>query len=214
MDWEDSKKYDFPDNIDSLSTEERERVVALKEVAEKDRKVTAELWRKEIAQTRRAPVESVYSLIQECFAALAEVNRMIEEKFDRNQAPSLGVLKKSLDDVEAQVKALLTIKRAEEPDEVFDESGEFADGEAGAEGGPGRVASGAINSRRDALNRLNDIAEFFKRTEPHSPVAYLVQRAVKWGDMPLDMWLQEVVKDPGVLYQLRETLGVMPGTEG
>ena len=67
---------------------------------------------------------------------------------------------------------------------------------------------------QNLLNRLNDIAEFFKRTEPHSPVAYLVQRAVKWGDMPLDMWLQEVVKDPGVLYQLRETLGVMPGTEG
>lgn len=214
LDWEDSKKFDIPDNLDALSTEERERMVGLKEIAEKERKVTADLWRKEIAQTRRAPVETVYALIQECFAALAELNRVIEEKFDRNQAPSLGVLKKSLDDIEAQVKGLLNMKRAEEPDEVLDESDEAADGEGGAVGGPGRVATGAINSRRDALNRLNDIAEFFKRTEPHSPVAYLVQRAVKWGDMPLDVWLQEVVKDQGVLYQLRETLGFMPDTEG
>jgi type VI secretion system protein ImpA len=34
-----------------------------------------------------------------------------------------------------------------------------------------------------------------------------VQRAVKWGGMPLDDWLQEVIKDETVLGQLRETLG-------
>jgi hypothetical protein len=42
----------------------------------------------------------------------------------------------------------------------------------------------------------------------------MVQKAVKWGEMPLELWLQEVVKDPGVLYQLKETLGVTPGGEG
>ena len=48
------------------------------------------------------------------------------------------------------------------------------------------------------------------KSEPHSPVSYLVQRAVKWGNMPLDSWLQEVIKDEIVLANLRETLGVTP----
>ena len=60
--------------------------------------------------------------------------------------------------------------------------------------------------------RLEEVAAYFRANEPHSPVAYLLDRAVKWGNMPLDRWLQEVVKDKNVLGELNETLGL--GTEG
>jgi type VI secretion system protein ImpA len=50
-------------------------------------------------------------------------------------------------------------------------------------------------------------AEFFQKTEPHSPISYIVQRAVKWGNMPLESWLQDVIKDETVLFNLRQTLG-------
>ncbi|MEQ1764911.1 MAG: type VI secretion system protein TssA [Pyrinomonadaceae bacterium] len=211
-DWQDSQKFDFPESVEGLTTDDAERIRKLKEQAETERRVTADLWRKEINQTRRAAVESVNLIIEECWQALNDLNRVIEEKFDRNQAPALGVLKKSLEDVEAQMKMLLTAKRAEEPDAIEEEEGSGEEGDGAAvEGG---VRKGAIQSRRDALSRLSDIAEFFRRSEPHSPVSYLVQKAVKWGEMPLELWLQEVVKDPGVLYQLKETLGVVPGSEG
>jgi len=62
--------------------------------------------------------------------------------------------------------------------------------------------------RADALCRLAAVAEYFRKTEPHSPVAYLVQRAVRWGEMPLEEWLREVIHDESVLGQLRETLGL------
>ena len=75
-------------------------------------------------------------------------------------------------------------------------------------------ADGAIAGRADALRRLADIAAFFQKTEPHSPVSYLVRRAVKWGNMGLETWLQEVIKDQTVLVQLRETLGVTDGASG
>ena len=70
--------------------------------------------------------------------------------------------------------------------------------------------SGGINpvDRIDALRRLAAVAEFFKKTEPHSPVAYLVQRAAKWGEMPLEEWLNEVIKSQDVLGSVRETLGL------
>jgi type VI secretion system protein ImpA len=70
------------------------------------------------------------------------------------------------------------------------------------------VASGAVRSRQEALKRLEEVARYFRQTEPHSPVAFLVQRAVKWGNMDLNGWLDDVIKDQAVLSQLRETLGL------
>ncbi len=71
--------------------------------------------------------------------------------------------------------------------------------------------TGAIQNRQDALKRLSEVAEYFRKSEPHSPVSYLVNRAVKWGEMPLESWLQDVIKDEAVIFQLRETLGINTG---
>jgi type VI secretion system protein ImpA len=211
IDFEDSKKYDIPDNIDSLDSTEQARYNALRAEAEKDNRVTANKWRAEMAQTRRQFYEELNFLIDECWAAYTDVNRVIEEKFDRNQAPGMNNLKKALDDIHSQVKKFLEEKRAEEPDEVEEEAteGEATVGEGGAVVKVAGVAtaSGAIQNRQDALKRLSDIATFFQKTEPHSPISYLVQRAVKWGNMPLEVWLQDVIKDETVIYQIRQTLG-------
>ena len=64
------------------------------------------------------------------------------------------------------------------------------------------------HNRADALRRLEALAVYFRQTEPHSPVSYLVQRAVRWGEMPLEAWLQDVINDEGVLSRVRETLGL------
>lgn len=210
LDFEDSKKYDIPDNIESLDSTEQARYNALRAEAEKENRVTANKWRAEMAQTRRQFYEELNFLIDECWAAYADVNRIIEERFDRNQAPGMNNLKKALDDVHTQVKKFLEEKRAEEPDEVTEEAAEgevvAADGTVVKVAGVA-TATGAIQNRQDALKRLGDIAEFFRKTEPHSPISYLVQRAVKWGNMPLENWLQDVIKDETVIFQIRQTLG-------
>lgn len=65
-------------------------------------------------------------------------------------------------------------------------------------------------TRAEALRQLQGVADFFRRTEPHSPVAYLADKAIKWGEMPLHRWLGEVVKDPASMAHLRELLGLTP----
>ena len=217
-DWEDSKKFDFPDTFDGLSSAEQAPIKELQAQAEKERRVTAVMWAKEKALTRRDAVERVNFVIEESWVAFADLNRIIEEKYDRKQMPGLSNLKKSLEDIHTRLKMLLEEKRLEEPDPVeeIEESAEDG-GEAGAAGGGkggGGSVGGAINSRKEALKRLGEIAGFFQKTEPHSPVSYLVQRAVKWGNMGLETWLQEVIKDESVLFQLRETLGVGAGGGG
>lgn len=63
-------------------------------------------------------------------------------------------------------------------------------------------------SRAQALAQLRLVADYFRRHEPHSPVAYLADRAAQWGDMPLHLWLRAVLKEPGALASLDELLGV------
>ncbi|WP_137938703.1 type VI secretion system protein TssA [Chitinivorax sp. B] len=67
---------------------------------------------------------------------------------------------------------------------------------------------GQIMSREQAIQMLESVAEYFRRTEPHSPVTYLAQKAADWGNMPLHEWLQEVVKDGTTLSQVQELLGI------
>lgn len=210
FDYEDSKRFDIPENIDTLDSNDQLKYRELQKQAEKENRVTADKWRKARAASRRAFYEELFFTLEECAAEFKEFNRVIEEKFDRNQVPGTSNLKKTLDDIQTQVKKLLEEKRAQEPDADDAETAEVAEGEAGAAvGGVKTVAAsaGAIQNRQDALKRLAELADFFRKTEPHSPISYLVQRAVKWGEMPLETWLQDVIKDEAVLFQLRQTLG-------
>lgn len=73
-----------------------------------------------------------------------------------------------------------------------------------------RPASGPIRTRSEAILSLRTAAGFFRATEPHSPVALLVERAAAWAELPLDRWLAEVIKDAPTLAQLRELLNLKP----
>ncbi|MGX4640088.1 type VI secretion system protein TssA [Massilia sp. SYSU DXS3249] len=68
--------------------------------------------------------------------------------------------------------------------------------------------AGAIQTRSQALGQLRAVADFFRQTEPHSPVAYLAEKAATWGEQPLHLWLRTVVKDAGALAHVEELLGV------
>ena len=73
--------------------------------------------------------------------------------------------------------------------------------QASAQGGP-------LQSRAQALAQLRAVADYFRRTEPHSPVAYLADKAAHWGEQPLHVWLRSVVKDDASFAHIEEMLGV------
>ena len=47
--------------------------------------------------------------------------------------------------------------------------------------------------REDAFSTLMQVADFFRRTEPQSPIPYLLEQAVRWGKMPLPELLNEML---------------------
>jgi len=72
-------------------------------------------------------------------------------------------------------------------------------------------STGPIRSREAALDRLREVADFFRRTEPHSPVPYLIQRAINWSRMSFQELLIELVKDENSRMEISSTLGIRPG---
>ena len=76
-------------------------------------------------------------------------------------------------------------------------------------GGPTLDLSGnSAASKQAALRTISDIAVFFRRTEPHNPVAFMLEKAVAWANTPLDAWLSEVVRDSAVLASIRDRVGI------
>lgn len=59
-----------------------------------------------------------------------------------------------------------------------------------------------IQSREDAYTRLAEISEFLSQLEPHSPVPYLLQRAIAWGGMNLSELLPELLHDQVALKEV------------
>ena len=73
---------------------------------------------------------------------------------------------------------------------------------------PARQAGGPILSRAEAFQRLTEAADFLLRTEPHSPVPYLVKRAVSWGNLSLAELLAELLQKNADLPTLYTLLGI------
>lgn len=71
------------------------------------------------------------------------------------------------------------------------------------------AAMHTIETREQAIAQLRLVAQFFERTEPSSPAAYMARKAAKWGELSLHDWLRHVVKNDDELGQLEEMLGVV-----
>jgi type VI secretion system protein ImpA len=205
--WEESRQVE---EAGRKNPEARQAAVA-------EGKITGEQWDKAVAFGDRAFYETLFVAVSESLEECGKLATLVDEKFGRD-APSLKDVKKALEECRDLVEGIVRKKRELEPDSVA----EIAhDGTSPAEAANGaHVASGASTAyaganfplepvdRPDALRRLQAVADYFHRTEPHSPVAYLVQRAVRWGQMPLEQWLMDVVTDKGVLAHIQETLGI------
>lgn len=63
-----------------------------------------------------------------------------------------------------------------------------------------------IRSRDDAYVRLAEISEFLRKLEPHSPVPYLLQRAIAWGRLNFSELLPELLRDQAALQEIGDLL--------
>jgi type VI secretion system protein ImpA len=225
-DWKNSQDFDIPANPGELDSAEEERLNELRTRAVEEGKITSEQWRAAKNTTGRQFYETADAALADCFAQYQSLNDVIDEKF-AEQAPGLRALGGALEDVRALVGKIVQEKRVLEPDAAPATAASGADenqmslsvagnGAGGASAamqlrGASAGQASAVASRQEAYQKLAEAAAYFREAEPHSPVSYLVERAIRWGQMPLESWLAEVVKSEDVLIALRETLGLKQG---
>lgn len=97
------------------------------------------------------------------------------------------------------------------PDTV---DGASATTEAGPDIAPNvNTAGGSAMGREAALRQLDDLAAFFRRTEPHSPLAYTLSEAARRGRMSWAELMQEIVPDASQRAGILTSLGIRPESE-
>ncbi|MEE8467672.1 MAG: type VI secretion system protein TssA, partial [Planctomycetota bacterium] len=154
---------------------------------------------------RETPVTFFVNLLEDIEGAVeewAKLGRALDERCGADSPPSSAVkesLQNALDTVRHIARDVLPV----EP-----EVGEPEEGSAPG-GVPGAQASGPIGDREAAFRSLLQVADFFRKTEPHSPLPFLIERTVRWGRMPLPDLLQELIPDQNARDTFHQLTGVL-----
>lgn len=71
-----------------------------------------------------------------------------------------------------------------------------------------------LENREQAMRLMQEVSDYFQINEPHSPVSYMLQKTIKWSQMPLHEWLTEVLKNERPIENMQELLGVQSRAHG
>lgn len=161
-------------------------------------------WQAELQSIGQEGLTEIADSIRRCEEELAKLVSVCDERFGDDDSPHLTPLVDLFEEIREAVEPRTSSSSLEES---AGEHGGALDAPAALAGG---APSGAIASRRDALQRLAAVAAYFRQTEPHSPMALLIDRAVRWGSMSFEQLFSEVVRNDSAQAQVWEILGVDP----
>lgn len=141
--------------------------------------------------------------LQACRDEFAELNEVLAEKCGE-VAPEMGNVRRALDDCHNALEALTK--------HLNEEAAEETEGsEVGVVGTTGdiKISANVSGNRAQLFQQLQEIAAFFRKTEPHSPISYLLEQAVRWGEMELPELMQELLEQ-NTLKNYYRLVGIKP----
>lgn len=206
--WYDYKNSELVDEKRSLSDQ-----TAFTELIEAGY-MSGDDWKSRISSVDGGVLQQTLADVRACEQALTDLRSACDELFEEDE-PNLVSLAELLLDIREYVDAKAPSGASAAGEAQVGEGGVQGATAGGSVAASGPAASGGpIGSRDDALRRLTEVADYFRRTEPHSPISHLINRTVRWGHMPLPDLLTEIVKDDDVLSRIWDTLGIRGGSTG
>jgi type VI secretion system protein ImpA len=160
-------------------------------------RISGEEWKAALASTSLDHLANVAADVRACHEQLGKLGALCEDKLGAD-SPSFLALEDILEECLGQLDRLIA-QRTPAADEA-----------PAAPGAPAKAAAtGPIKAREDAYRQLREVADYLRRTEPHSPVSYLIDRAVRWGQLPFQDLLRDVLKhNEDARTTVLETLGL------
>jgi type VI secretion system protein ImpA len=161
--------------------------------------------------------KNLHEDLTQCLSELQNFSKSLDNKCGKDEkgfpvSPPIGDTEKLLNEC---LEIVLTLGKAKGlfaaealPGTEVATTGEGGAAQAGANG-----RGGPIVTREDALAALSHIAEFFRRVEPHSPIAHHVEEAVRWGRMDLASLLSELINDDKMRQAVFTRIGILDVAE-
>ena len=149
--------------------------------------------------------------ITECLADYREISRMLDEHCGNMDAPPTSNIINALESTLGVINHVAKYKLPDESsnEEEFNEDGTVSESTSTETKG----SNGPIQNRTEAFRRLNEISDYFRKTEPHSPISYALDKAVKWGDMSLSELMRELIPDSSSLNYYGSLTGIKTDEE-
>jgi len=186
-----------------------------RQAALKEGKTPPEEFDKDFGATPKPFYRKLEADCKEAAELLEQLNAVCTEKFG-DVAPSFGPLRNALDEFANAVHILLLKKLETDPDPVEAKPVEAApDPEQGETSGReteaplrlpsfadtaapdfSHLSSGKISDSKDAALHILAAADFLRRKSPADPVAYLVVRALRWGELRAEGQLDGLLEAP------------------
>jgi type VI secretion system protein ImpA len=159
--------------------------------------VTRDEFEKAIVEAPRERFVTLEEDVNQCVDELTQLLQALNGKMG-STAPGLIDLRAAVEDCRKLIKQILSQKGGEE--------GESADG--AVDGAGGGTVAGKVGSREQAYRQLAQAAALLRQLEPHSPIPYLIQRAVELGSMPFPQLIRALIREPNILSELNRELGI------
>ncbi|QDU41252.1 hypothetical protein Mal4_56170 [Maioricimonas rarisocia] len=189
--------------------------------------VTLDMFDKAVQSTPPSFFRELVADIESALDELRQLTALMDDRCGVDDsgypvAPSTRNIEQALEEALAMVRtatAGIDIEPVAEAPPAEEGGGKEA-GEA-TEGAPAGVQAAAAApavsggmTREQAYRAVQDLADYFKKHEPHSPTAYLLEKAVRWGRMPLPRLLNELIVDQPTLAELFRLMGMEESEDG
>ncbi|OHB78774.1 MAG: hypothetical protein A2W31_01425 [Planctomycetes bacterium RBG_16_64_10] len=172
--------------------------------------VSVDMFDQAVRETPHDFLATLLADIKQCQVEFDRFNKVLEERCGTDadgysMAPPSSNLRHALAECHDLVRTMAPSVQGPEP--------------VPAELGPGdgqvvQVGDGnhlPVQTREQAFQALLRVANYFRQSEPHSPVSYALEQAVRWGRMPLPELLTELIPDESARTGMFRLTGIPPG---
>ncbi len=186
-----------------------QRTSDIQEERRQDGWVTLNMFEQAIRETPDSFFRNIYEDLAACEESLNELDALLEEKCgDQDGAPlnpSVRNLRSRLEEAGRQLRTFAGAALEQLPEKTSSE-GEGTD--VGIAAATANSIPASSRTRDSAFRELEDIAEFFRKTEPHSVLSYMLHQVVRYGRMSLPELLQDLLRDEDERRNLFRHVGI------
>jgi type VI secretion system protein ImpA len=147
-----------------------------------------------------------HTLVEDIVRSQAELTALTHTLNERlgSAAPGMTDVRKALDDILVLAREVLQRKGGPIVAETPAVNGAASENSTAPAAKPDRL------TRDDLYGRLTETADLLEKMEPHSPVPYLIRRAVALGSLPFPQLMKAMIREDyaAALIELNRELGI------